>query len=125
MSRLARAASAALVSVLMSGPAAAAADAPAGAPAGLADAAAEAKKALLAKHPAEGARIERGVDQVAQLWRAGDGDAAAFRAFVEKEFLPAGETFEGTFQRLESASERLGGYYTSLARDLRAPLDVD
>jgi hypothetical protein len=123
MSALARAASAAVVSVLMS--AVVAAEAPVGPPAGLAEAVAEAKKTLRAKHAGEEARVERGVDQVAQLWRASDGDAAAFRAFVEKEFLPAGETFEGTFQRLETVSERLGGYYTSLSRELRAPLDVD
>ena len=40
---------------------------------------AEAKAALVAKHgEAHRARIERGVDQVASLWRESDGDFAAF-----------------------------------------------
>ena len=38
-----------------------------------------AKKALIAKHgEAQRARIERGVSQVAALWRAEDGDLAKF-----------------------------------------------
>jgi hypothetical protein len=95
------------------------------APAGLSDAAAQAKKALEEKHPAESARIVRGVDQVARYWRSTDGDAATFRAFVEQEFLPVGETLDATFARLEFAMERLNGYYTSLGRDLRSGQAVD
>src|SRR5213075_1603746 len=44
-----------------------------------ASAVADAKQKLLAKYgDAHRERIERGVSQVAQLWRAGDGDLAAF-----------------------------------------------
>src|SRR5438874_11629577 len=39
---------------------------------------AAAKKALVDKHPDRKADIERGVDQVAKLWRTSDGDLAAF-----------------------------------------------
>jgi hypothetical protein len=115
----------AVFTLMAAGPMIAAAAEPAAAPAGLAEAAAQAKKTLSEKHPAESARIARGVDQVARFWRRSDGDVAAFRAFVEQEFLPAGETLEATFGRLEFAMERLGGYYTSLARDLQRGQAVD
>jgi hypothetical protein len=99
------------------------ADAPATIPDSVA---AEAKAALVKKHgEPERARIERGVDQVRQLWRAGDGDAAAFRAFVVEEFLPKGESLDAAFGRLEYALERLGGYFTSLNRDLRRGADLE
>jgi hypothetical protein len=92
---------------------------PSGPPAGLPEAVAEAKKTLRDKHPAEGARVDRGVDQAARYWRASDGDATAFSAFARDEFLPSGEILDATFDRLEFAFERLGGYFTSLSRDLR------
>ncbi len=73
----------------------------------------------------EAGRIDRGVDQVLRLWREDDGDAAAFSSFVESEFVPSGELLDRTFQRLEFAFERLGGFMTSLLRDLRRGADVD
>ena len=89
-------------------------------------AAAEAKAALVKAHgETERARIERGVEQVRRLWRAGDGDQAAFQAFVSQEFLPQGERLDAAFVRLEFALERLGGYFTSLARDLRMGADLE
>jgi hypothetical protein len=87
---------------------------------------AEAKAALIRKHgEAERPRIERGVDQVRPLWRASDGDAAAFQAFVTAEFLPRGESLDAAFGRLEYALERLGGYFTSITRDLRRGADLE
>jgi hypothetical protein len=88
--------------------------------------AAQAKAALLKKHgEAERARIERGVEQARQLWRAGDGDAAAFQELVVQEFLPTGEALDAAFGRLEYALERLGGYFSSLNRDLRRGADLE
>ena len=87
---------------------------------------AEAKAALVQKYSeAERPRIERGVDQVRPLWRASDGDASAFKAFVTAEFLPRGESLDAAFGRLEYALERLGGYFTSLSRDLRRGADLE
>lgn len=108
----------AVLSLLMSTPSAQPA-------AGLAEAATAAKQALRQKHPGEAARIDRGVDQAARYWRAKDGGAASFRAFVEAEFLPQGETYEATFRRLELAFEHIGGYLNSLGRDLRHASDAD
>jgi hypothetical protein len=100
-------------------------DTPPAAPAGLAEATAEAKKALHEKYPADADRIDRGVEQVARRWRSDDGDAAAFRGFVVSELVPSGETLDATFDRLEMAMERIGGYFTSLGRDLRRGLELD
>jgi hypothetical protein len=92
----------------------------------LAAASAQAKARLREKHgPDEGARIDRGVDQVARYWRASDGDAQAFAALVEGEFVPSGEPLDATFGRFEFALERLNGYFTSMVRDLRSFADLD
>ncbi|HWN71359.1 MAG TPA: hypothetical protein VNM90_27160, partial [Haliangium sp.] len=88
--------------------------------------AARARAALRAKHgEAEAARIDRGVAQVRSLWRADDGDANAFLAFVEAEFLPTGPALDAAFTRLEFVFERVGGYLTSMVRDLRRGVDLD
>jgi hypothetical protein len=71
-------------------------------PSPVTDAVAAGAKAALVKTHGDGerARIERGVDQVRPLWRASDGDAAAFQAFAEAEFLPQGASLDATFARL-------------------------
>ncbi len=90
------------------------------------EAAAAAKRALRSKHgESEALRIDRGVDQVMRYWRNEDGDAAAFREFVESEFLPSGEMLDASFDRFEFTSERIVGYFTSLVRDLRRGVDLD
>lgn len=92
----------------------------------MAKAAAGAKQALKARHgEAESARIERGVDQVARYWRTEDGDAAQFGAFVTSEFVAKGEAKDGLFNRFESMNESVGGYFTSMIRDLRRGVDLD
>ncbi len=89
-------------------------------------AAARAKETLKRKHGgAEAARIGRGVEQVARYWRTEDGDPAAFEACVTAEFVPGGATLDGVFERFELALERVGGYYTSMIRDLRRNVDLD
>src|SRR5437773_4792766 len=93
---------------------------------GLAEAAAEAKRVLLAKHGARSAeRIDRGVGQVMRTWRAGDGDAAAFKDLVVAEFIPAGNALDATFERFEFAFERIAGYSVSLSRDLQRGVDLE
>jgi len=82
--------------------------------------------ALVAAHgEAERGRIERGVEQVRRLWRPEDGDADAFAAFVAAEYVPRGDLLDATFERFEFAMERIGGYMTSLNRDLRRGADLD
>jgi hypothetical protein len=89
-------------------------------------AAASARASLTKAHgEGEAARIDRGVAQVARFWRPEDGDAAAFQAFVEAEFVPQGPPLDAVFGRLEFALERMDGYFLSLSRDLRRGLDLE
>jgi hypothetical protein len=88
-------------------------------------AAAEARRELETRYPADGARIDRGVDQVARHWRSEDGDAAAFRELVTREFAPSGAPLDGVFERFEFALERMSGYFNSMSRDLRRNVDLD
>jgi len=97
-----------------------------GADAKVRQAAAAATQALRAQHgTAEADRIERGVDQALRLWRSSDGDAAAFERMAVSEFLPRGELLDATYGRLEFALERIGGYLTSMERDLRGGADLE
>ncbi|MFL5260949.1 MAG: hypothetical protein ACJ79L_00910 [Anaeromyxobacteraceae bacterium] len=85
-----------------------------------------AQAALVARHPAERARIERGVAQVLALWRPDDGDAKALRAFLEAQFVPSGAPLETLLARLEEALEALDGGFVETNRALsrHAVLDL-
>jgi hypothetical protein len=86
----------------------------------------EARRLLVQEHgAAEAERIERGVAQVLRCWRPADGDAAALSAFLRAEFLPRGEALDRSFDRFEFALERVGGYLTSLTRELRQGPDLE
>jgi hypothetical protein len=90
-----------------------------------ADAAAAATRALVAKHgDGERARIERGVGQVRRAWRSDDGDAAAFQALVEHDFVPAGTDLDALFARLETAFEAVDGNFLAMGRELRRGQDL-
>jgi hypothetical protein len=93
----------------------------------VADATVEAARAVLieAHGEAEASRIDRGLEQVREMWRPMDGDDSDYRAFVESEFLPTGEMLDQTFARFEFAMERIGGYMNSLARDLQRGVHLD
>ena len=80
------------------------------------------KAELVAKFPADKARIDRGVTQIASLWRPADGDLAAF---ARENYLGDGPERELTFARLESAMEQLDGHFNEIGRELRKPSDVD
>jgi hypothetical protein len=82
-------------------------------------AAARAKSALVAKHgEAARARIERGVDQVAALWRKSDGDEAAFVKFLGEQFVADPAQLEALLGRLEYALEQLDGHFLEINREL-------
>jgi hypothetical protein len=81
---------------------------------------------LIARFGAEHAeRIRRGVEQVAQRWWAKDGDAAAFSAFCEENFLTDPAELERTFQSIERVLEQIDGHIYEVRRELTAPIDVD
>jgi hypothetical protein len=74
---------------------------------------------------AERTRIQRGLRQVGDFWRAADGDAAALAAFVRRHFAgdrPALDALFGRFQRL---MEKLDGHMAELRYELRLETDLD
>jgi hypothetical protein len=82
-----------------------------------------AKQELARRHgDAERDRIDRGVDQVAALWRDTDGDAAAF---CTAQFVPAGPELDALFARFEAHLEQLDGHFLELGRTLRWAVDVE
>jgi hypothetical protein len=82
-------------------------------------ASARAKAALVAKHgEAARPRIERGVDQVAAVWRKSDGDEAAFVKFLEEQFVADPAQLEALLGRLEYALEQLDGHFLEINREL-------
>ena len=84
------------------------------------------RDSLLARHGEElRGRIDRGVRQVAALWREEDGDAEAFMEFCLGQFVAEPDLLDATFERLQRNFMLLGGYFTEMRRDLNAPLQLD
>jgi hypothetical protein len=87
------------------------------------DALAQVTAELVAKHgEAQRARIERGVAQVALLWRAEDGDLAAF---AREQFVSDPQVLDATFARLERLFEQLDGHMLELGRETQWYTDLD
>lgn len=81
------------------------------------------KAELVKKHgDAQRARIERGVDQVAALWKKEDGDLAAF---VRDHFLVDQAELDAVFQRFQANFEQLDGHLLEIGRELRRPTELD
>ncbi|MGZ5475302.1 MAG: hypothetical protein ACXW29_02365 [Thermoanaerobaculia bacterium] len=70
-------------------------------------------------------RIHRGVTQVAQFWRADDGDGAAFEEFVKTNYLGDQTTRDALFNRMQFVFESLDGHMNEIARDWRWQADLD
>lgn len=81
------------------------------------------KAELLRTHgEAHRGRIERGVDQVAALWRAEDGELAAF---VTEHFIADAALLDATFARLEAVFEQIEGHTHEIGREVRRASDVE
>jgi hypothetical protein len=81
---------------------------------------------LVAKYgEGQRARIRRGLKQVAELWRAEDGDASEFEEFVKTNFAGDQQTLDALFNRLEFALESIEGHMNEITRDLRQQSDLD
>jgi hypothetical protein len=70
-------------------------------------------------------RIRLGVQQAAQRWRPEDGDAEAFSAFCEAQFITDPEQLAATFQSLERTLEQVDGHLHEVRRTLTWPIDVE
>lgn len=78
---------------------------------------------LVGKHgEAQRPRIKRGLAQIASLWRAEDGDLAAF---AREQFLADPAAIDATFARLEGLMEQLEGHLHEMGRALRFSTDTD
>ena len=84
------------------------------------------KRELTAKHgEAQRARIERGVEQAAGLWRADDGSPEAFAAFARDNFIADPAALNENFQHFQYVFEQIGGYMNEMGRELRHWMDLD
>lgn len=84
---------------------------------------AQAKQALIAKYgEAPRARIERGVDQVASLWRSDDGDLVEF---ATAQFASTQAEQDALFARFEAQFEQLDGLGLEMGRAMRWHSEVD
>ena len=74
---------------------------------------------------AERDRITRGLRQVADFWRAEDGDAAAFQQFVRTNFAGDPPALDPIFNRFEGMLEQLDGHMTEIRRAFHQQTDMD
>ena len=75
--------------------------------------------------PAVKGRLERGLAQVGALWRAEDGDAAAFTAFIRQSFAGDAKVRDALFARMEFAVESLEGHMLEITRDFKRQSELD
>ncbi len=81
---------------------------------------------LVAKYgESQRARLQRGMKQVAQFWRAEDGDQAAFEELVRAHFAGDQETLDALFNRLQFILESVYGHMQEISRDLQWQSDLD
>jgi hypothetical protein len=81
---------------------------------------------LVARHGEEArARAKRGLAQAALLWRASDGDAAAFAEVARTHFLADPADRDALFERTQRVLESVDGHLLEVTRDLREHSDLD
>ncbi len=80
---------------------------------------------LVARHgEGQRARIALGLKQTADFWRAEDGDAKAYGAFVREHFTPSGPALDQLYGRLAFVLESVYGHMAEIGRDLRWGADI-
>ncbi|HEV7374458.1 MAG TPA: hypothetical protein VGN95_07065 [Pyrinomonadaceae bacterium] len=81
---------------------------------------------LAAKHgEGQRGRVERGLKQVANFWRAEDGDAAVFEDFMRTNFAGDQATLDALFERFEHNLEQIDGHMQEIGREFRQQSDLD
>jgi len=71
------------------------------------------------------ARLQRGIHQVANLWRGSDGDAAVFEDFVTRNFACDGESLDAMFERFERLLTILRGSMNAIGVEFSKQVDLD
>ena len=69
-------------------------------------------------------RLETGVKQVCDFWRAEDGDLATLKQFCLDNFISDQAELLKAFEHIEKTFETMGGVLVELNRDLRWYMDV-
>lgn len=81
---------------------------------------------LIEKHSEEATfRIERGVNQIASLWRESDGTSEEFVTFVMENFVADDEKLQILYNRLERNFEVLNGHFHKMDVLLKEPLHLE
>lgn len=81
---------------------------------------------LVAKNgAAQKTLIEKGVKQVAALWRSEDGTDNDFVSFCINNYQGNAEAREQLFSKLSHGFEVLNGYYSVINKELQRPLQLD
>jgi len=70
-------------------------------------------------------RVQRGLRQVASLWRETDGDATTFAAFATENFAGDQPTLEALFTRFQRRLEVLDGHMVEIGYEFRLHRDLD
>ncbi|MFA6360391.1 MAG: hypothetical protein WCX14_06730 [Dysgonamonadaceae bacterium] len=70
-------------------------------------------------------RIERGAQQVADLWREKDGSAKEYEAFCIENFVTDSDALSQLFTKLEHNFELFNGYFHKIDLKLKEPLQLD
>jgi hypothetical protein len=87
---------------------------------------AKTKQALLAKYNEMYAfRIDRGVEQTANLWVESDGTKDEFVSFCTENFAGDDSTLFALFKRIEYYNETLNGFFTEMGLGLKWYLDIE
>lgn len=70
-------------------------------------------------------RLEKGLSQLAKLWKSSDGSQAEFEKFCLEYFIPSEEERELAFQKISRNIEELSGRMTRILLELQEPLHLD
>jgi hypothetical protein len=70
-------------------------------------------------------RLQRGLRQVGEFWRAEDGDQASFEEFVRTNFAGDQTTLDTMFNRYQRLLEQLDGHMHEINREFRQQQDLD
>ncbi|MDD3641934.1 MAG: hypothetical protein PHQ19_00495 [Candidatus Krumholzibacteria bacterium] len=70
-------------------------------------------------------RLARGMSQVADFWRDGDGGAEAFEEFVAENFAGDQKALDAMFERYEFVLEQVQGHMAEISRAMGRQADLD
>jgi hypothetical protein len=70
-------------------------------------------------------RVERGLKQISEFWRASDGDQAVFEEFVDRNFAGDSAALDVAFGRFESLLEQAFGHMAEIDRAFHQQADLD